>query len=70
MRFNSNLSATVFTPALPYRRQHLTSSLGLESIPTKNAGAPAFSITSGSVLLEAMAMLSANLANVKSMEDS
>lgn len=60
----------VFIPGPAHRRLHLTSSLGLDSIPTKNAGAPALSITSGFVLLEAMATLRANLANVKSMEDS
>lgn len=50
--------------------QVLTSSFGLASIPTKNAGAPAASMTSGRVLLEAMAMFRANLAKVKSMEDN
>lgn len=49
--------------------QTLTSSFGLESIPTKKAEAPASSMTRGGVLLEAMAMLRANLAKVKSMED-
>lgn len=47
----------------------LTSSFSLDSIPTKNAGAPACSITSGWVRLDAIAMLSANRAKVKSIED-
>lgn len=48
----------------------LTSSFGLDSIPTKKAGAPASSITSGRVRLEAIAILRANRANVKSIEDN
>ncbi len=68
----SESQAALRTPptALTAEEKGLTSSFGLDSIPTKNAGAPAFSITSGSVLLDAMAMLRANLANVKSIEES
>jgi len=54
------------THSLVARR--LTSGLELDSIPAKNGETPAFSITSGNVLPEAMAMFKANRANVKSME--
>lgn len=55
--------------SLAIPRGALTSSLELDSMPTKNAGAPALSITSGDVRLDVIAMFNANLANVKSIED-